>query len=84
MAGIVSATAALVPPFFLDCVVAIGRYDVQFDSGGRPASKWVTEASGFFYGEFVSNVDDKTSNYQVFLVTNGHVIQNHNEILIRL
>ena len=42
------------------------------------------EASGFFYGEFVSKVDDKTSNYQVFLVTNGHVIQNHNEILIRL
>ena len=79
-----SAAAALIPPFFLDCVVAIGRYDVQFDSAGKPAPKWVTEASGFFYGEFVSKVDDKTSNYRVFLVTNGHVIQNHSEILIRV
>ena len=84
LTGAMSATAALVPPFFLDCVVAIGRYDVQFDSGARPAPKWVTEASGFFYGEFVNKVDEKTSNYHVFLVTNGHVIQNHQEIIIRV
>ena len=82
--GSLVAAAALVPPFFLDCVVAIGHDEIQVDTGGRPAPTWVTEASGFFYGEFASKVDDKLNNYRIFLVTNRHVIQNHNEIVVRV
>jgi len=84
VAGGFSATAALVPPFFLDCVVAIGHDEPQIDGTGRPVVKWVTEASGFFYGDFASKVDDKTNNYRIFLVTNKHVIQNHSQITIRV
>jgi hypothetical protein len=66
--------ASLIPPTFLDCVVALGRKVMN------PAThqvQWTPEASGFLYGEFVSKVDETHSTYQVFLVTNRHVIEDH-------
>ena len=42
---------ALIPSFFLDCVVAIGI-------GDTPAElKWI--ASGFLYGHFKEKIDEK-------------------------
>lgn len=59
---------ALIPPFFTDCVVAIG---VEGEGDERT---WV--ASGFVYGEYIGNNQDGTKRYAVYLVTNRHVFQN--------
>jgi len=69
--------AALLPPSFINAVVAIGHKE----SNGA----WVTEASGFFYGYLVQDDPDPTKRrYQVFLITNWHVIDNHTVVSIRL
>lgn len=67
--------AALVPTYFMDCVVALGRKVVV--NPVTHQQQWTPEASGFLYGEFVSKADEKNNNYQVFLVTNRHVIEEH-------
>jgi S1-C subfamily serine protease len=59
------AYLALVPPFFLDSVVTIGR------PGGNGERQWV--ASGFLYGDQVTPGVDQ---YRVYLVTNQHVLAN--------
>ena len=67
-------TATLLPPQFLDCVVALGRHEVN------PVTKqvvFIPEASGFFYGLFISKHDEQNNNYQLFLVTNRHVVEEH-------
>lgn len=66
----------LLPPQFLDAVVAIGV--------GAPASRsWI--GTGFFYG-VPTGEDDKKGNqfYTIFLITNRHVVQGLNEVVIRL
>lgn len=65
----------LIPPFFLDCVVAIGI------SATRKKQKIV--ASGFLYGDFVSKKDEGTSIYMVYLVTNRHVFEGLREAWVR-
>ena len=68
--------AALVPPFFIDAVVAIGS--------GRD-SKWSTDGSGFFYGYLVKDDPDPLKRlYEVFLVTNRHVIGTRDQVSVRL
>jgi hypothetical protein len=72
--------AAKIPPSWLNAVVAIGHNEAT-PSG----PVWVTEASGFFYGYLVQ--DDPTPakrRYEIYLVTNRHVIANHAAIEIRL
>lgn len=67
-------TATLLPPSYLDCVVALGRHEVN------PVTKqvvFIPEASGFFYGWFVSRVNEQANNYRLFLVTNRHVVEEH-------
>jgi S1-C subfamily serine protease len=65
---------ALIPPFYTDCVVAIG---VQ-DKSKKP--QWV--ASGFFYGHYSEGEgDDKT--YRIYLVTNRHVYQDKAGVIVR-
>jgi len=65
---------ALIPPFFLDCVVAIGIE--------REKEKhWI--ASGFLYGSFLRKIDEKTSSYTVYLVTNRHVVQDQELLYLR-
>ena len=58
---------ALIPPFFLDCVVAVGFPD---EDGGK---KW--SASGFLYGKLVEEGSAKEKTYEIFLVTNRHVFE---------
>jgi len=77
----VSFQATLVPPFFIDSVVAIGHKEVIPEPNpalnpGPPKVKWVPEASGFLYGDFISNQGDK-SVYTTYLVTNKHVVLDH-------
>lgn len=64
---------ALIPPFFLDCVVALGKA-----SGSEIA--WI--ASGFLYGEFLK-MEGEEKFYNIFLVTNRHVFQGLRQIFLR-
>jgi len=66
---------ALIPPFFADCVVAIG---VEDQAGART---WA--ASGFLYGHYLGNNEDGTKRYGVYLVTNRHVFQNLSAAYLR-
>jgi len=65
--------AGELPVVYLDHVVAIGRTEAI---PGGP-DKWVGEATGFFYGAFIRKVSDTQEEYQGYLVTNRHVIQEH-------
>ena len=66
---------ALLPPSFLDCVVAIG---FPSDDGD---TRW--SATGFLYGHFVSAIDASRNFYRSFLVTNRHVLANEPAIVLR-
>jgi hypothetical protein len=72
--------ATLLPPAFLDAVVAIGH-----NENVNGTSTWVTEASGFFYGYLVQDDPDPAKRlYEVYLVTSQHVIGNHSDIFVRM
>ncbi|MFI5258991.1 MAG: serine protease [Candidatus Limnocylindrales bacterium] len=66
---------ALIPPAFLDAVVAIGfpREDEK--------TQWA--ASGFLYGQFFEKIDEGTSRYRTYLVTNRHVLENERTVVLR-
>jgi S1-C subfamily serine protease len=66
---------ALIPPFFTDCVVAIGT-DVA--EGER---RWI--ASGFLYGHPSSGGDKRVVDYHVYLVTNRHVLAGLSKAYLR-
>ena len=66
--------ATLIPPPFLDAVVLIGRKQINVLP---PSEQWIPEASGLLYGDFVKKVDDQHNQYNTFLVTNRHVIEEH-------
>jgi S1-C subfamily serine protease len=74
--------AAQIPLFFADSVVVIGHYQVH--APGR-TPEWVPAASGFFYGVSVDKEKDPAKHvYQVYLVTNRHVLANQAQIVLRL
>lgn len=62
---------ALLPPFFLDCVVAIGD----------PSGNWI--GSGFLFGKLIRKLDDVQKEYSVYLVSNKHVFENQTQIRLR-
>lgn len=66
---------ALIPPHFMNSVVAIGNRD---DSG---VISWV--ASGFFYGRFREELNEGNRRYGTFLVTNKHVLQGLSDPVVR-
>jgi S1-C subfamily serine protease len=66
---------ALIPPFFLDCVVAIG----VDDKGDK--RRWA--ASGFLYGHKVTTEDDKESRFFVYVVSNRHVFKGSDRVWLR-
>lgn len=67
-----TANAAVLPPFFLSAVVAIGHTENVV--GG---TRWFTEGSGFFYGFLAqSDPDPAKRRYEIYLVTNRHVVAN--------
>jgi len=66
---------ALLPPAFLDAVVAIGV-------GDDPATRrWV--GTGFLYGAFDSKGENDQHNYIIFLVTNEHVLRGHKKVWLK-
>src|SRR6266849_4180466 len=65
---------AVIPPFFLDCIVAIGFPDAE---GNHQYA-----ATGFIYGHFVQQIGDN-KEYKTFLVTNRHVVQNMPKAYLR-
>jgi S1-C subfamily serine protease len=74
--------SALLPPFYVECVVALGR--VQSGGPGQP-TQWITEASGFLYGVAADAETDMAKHqYRVYLVTNRHVLAGHTQITMRL
>jgi hypothetical protein len=84
------AAFALIPPYYLDCVVAIGR-DVPVLVNGAPVIEngavkvqWEPIASGFLYGAPTGQKNDKGKPfYDVFLVTNRHVLQGPQGLILR-
>ena len=64
---------ALIPSFFLDCVVSIG---IQDTSG----ASWI--GTGFIVGRPITN-DSGEKVYHPFLVTNKHVLKDKRNILLR-
>jgi len=65
----------LLPPSFLDCVVAIG---IRQETGQKA---WI--ASGFLIGELVESVDEKRKLYSTYLATNRHVFEGQKEAWVR-
>jgi S1-C subfamily serine protease len=77
LSGVGGAEAALLPPMFVNCVVAIGS--VQVDPALQPPRPtWRTEGTGFFYGYLVQGGADITKHqYETYLVTAKHVVLGH-------
>jgi S1-C subfamily serine protease len=70
--------AALLPPYFVSSVVALGSVQTVIEPGKPPVAKWVTEGTGFFFGYLVQpDADPAKRQYAVFLVTAGHVVKMH-------
>ncbi len=66
---------ALIPPFFLDCVVAIGVTNAD------NTKSWI--GTGFLVGRFFKQGEDSSKNYHVFLVTNKHVFNQLPSAIVR-
>ena len=70
-----SSKMALIPPFFLDCVVAIG-FMVQDEVRYR--------ATGFLLGHLVDNAPEvEHRKYRLYLVTNRHVLKGQRVAKLR-
>jgi hypothetical protein len=70
--------AALLPPYFVSSVVALGSVQTIKEPGKPDVTKWVTEGTGFFFGYLVApDSDVKKRKYVVFLITVGHVVKQH-------
>ncbi len=67
--------AALVPPFFLDCVVAIGI------TNREGTKQWI--ASGFLYGDLIEKISETESRYRIYLVTNRHIFEGRKKVSVR-
>ncbi|AZI55623.1 serine protease [Epilithonimonas vandammei] len=65
---------ALIPPFFLDCVVGIGIIN-------NSKKQWI--GTGFLYGNYIEKNTEGQNLYEVFLVTNKHVINDLSKIILR-
>jgi S1-C subfamily serine protease len=67
---------ALIPPFMLDCVVAIGFRDEK----GNIAYV----GTGFLFGRFLARIpNSELSSYRLFLVTNRHVLGDERVAYLR-
>ena len=71
---------ALIPPFFIDTVIAIGK---QTGTGASIHKQWI--GTGFLYATFQNvNVEDPSkSDYKIHLITNKHVLNNQENIILR-
>lgn len=72
------AKSALLPPYFMTAVVALGGNQTVVEDG-ISVTKWVTVGTGFLYGYLVKDDEDASKKmYAVYLVTAGHVIKSLN------
>lgn len=85
------AKAALLPPFMMDSVVAIGASLNVNPPGQPPKNQWVTLGTSFFYGyKIKDDPDPKKREYAIYLVTAGHVvsefraISGHGDLQVRI
>ena len=68
---------ALIPPFYSNCVVAVGYAD--------DSKNVYWGASGFLYGKLTqANPDPGERRYRVYLVTNKHVLTGRDLIYVRV
>lgn len=67
---------ALIPPFFINCVVAIGAMNNETDP-----INWI--GTGFLFGYLIEETEDKKNKYSVYLVTNKHVINNLDLVFVK-
>src|SRR6266704_1733881 len=65
---------ALIPPFSIDCVVALGV------EAGDGTTSWI--ASGFLYLNVASRDGDQATG-RAYLVTNRHVVIDHSDLVLR-
>jgi Trypsin-like peptidase domain len=77
----VNLAGGLIPPVFLDCVVAIGYRPLTAVRGsdGKLVAHFgafMPIASGFLYGRFVKKINEKEKEYLPYLVTNQHVLED--------
>lgn len=68
---------ALMPPFFLDCIAALGTHDADADQ-----HDWM--ASGFFYGYKIGEPEEGKTAFSTFLVTNRHVVTGIEKMCVRV
>jgi Trypsin-like peptidase domain len=75
-------SAALVPPGFLNCVVALG-FSVPTLQNGAMVQMWHTVGTGFFYGYLTTDDPDILKRlYNVHLVTAKHVVASYRKMQI--
>ena len=65
---------ALLPPFYIDCVVAIG-----IENNGQ--KNWI--GTGFLFGNLLKPTEDGLNLYTTYLVTNKHVLKGLDNIIVR-
>lgn len=80
------ANAALVPPAFLNCVVALGFRGPGVVDGAPVASTWHTIGTGFFYGKLISKNESDIAKrkYAPFLVTAKHVVDGFEKTKLQM
>jgi hypothetical protein len=72
------AGATLVPEKFPNAVVALGSMQPVMQPGQPCVMQWATEGTRFLYGYLAQNDPDPAKRlYEVYLVTNRHVIEDH-------
>jgi hypothetical protein len=71
-----AARATLVPPFFLNSVVALGAAVPVIEVGVPLHLEWRTAGTGFFYGYLIEDDPDPAKRkYATYLITAKHVVR---------
>ena len=67
--GLRNSNAALVPPYFMFCVVALGGPTPEIRDNSLVRYRWSTVGTGFFFGHLTkADVDPHKRKYKVYLV----------------
>ena len=76
-----NANPALVPPYFMFCVVALGGPSPEIRDNSLVGYKWSAVGTGFFYGHLTkADADPLRRRYNVYLVTAKHVVDGWNTL----
>ena len=76
-----NANPALVPPYFMFCVVALGGPTPEIRDNSLVGYKWLAVGTGFFYGHLTkTDADPLKRRYNVYLVTAKHIVDGWNTL----